>query len=55
MIIAFPPWGWLGLPEFGSFIIFPTVFYTEIEISGLHLSLLRDSLQREDSVKLLAE
>ena len=46
---------WLGSPECGSFIIMPTIFYTEIEISGLHLSLLHDSLQREETVKLLAE
>ena len=51
---CFSAMGWHGLPEFGSLIIV-TVSCKEIEISGLHLSLLRDSLQREYTVKLLSE
>ena len=46
--------GWLGSSEFGSLIIV-TVSCKEIEISGLYHSLLHNSLQREDTVTLLAE
>lgn len=51
---CFSAMGWLGSLESGTLII-ATVSCEIIAISGLHLTLLRDSLQKEDTVTLLAE